>query len=308
MMNMQKQKRVAAIQDICCAGKCSLTIALPVLSSAGISCSILPTAVMSTHTGGFSDVYGRDLTEDILPIIHHWKKEGLSFDALYSGYLCSPEQIETVITAVELLGTNTSSPLLMVDPAMGDGGSLYRLCTPDMVVKMAKLCAAADIVVPNVTEAAFLLGMDFRPPPHSETYIGSLLAGLAGLCKGDIVLTGVSFTEAELGCACLERDRMAIHYLMEKRETGSYHGTGDLFASALLGGVIQGQSLISAIRLAMQFVCASIRRTRLDVEKERDGLSFEPYLPYYAKAICDGKNPGAVASKEAQTFFPNGLF
>ena len=268
MMNMQKQKRVAAIQDICCAGKCSLTIALPVLSSAGISCSILPTAVMSTHTGGFSDVYGRDLTEDILPIIHHWKKEGLSFDA----------------------------------------GSLYRLCTPDMVVKMAKLCAAADIVVPNVTEAAFLLGMDFRPPPHSETYIGSLLAGLAGLCKGDIVLTGVSFTEAELGCACLERDRMAIHYLMEKRETGSYHGTGDLFASALLGGVIQGQSLISAIRLAMQFVCASIRRTRLDVEKERDGLSFEPYLPYYAKAICDGKNPGAVASKEAQTFFPNGLF
>lgn len=287
---MPKQKRVAAIQDICCAGKCSLTIALPVLSAAGLSCSILPTSVLSTHTGGFSDVYDRDLTEDILPIVRHWKKEGLYFDALYSGYLCSPEQIETVMAVVELLGSDVPSPLLMVDPAMGDGGALYRLCTPGMVVKMAKLAAAADILVPNVTEAAFLLGMDFRPPPHSEAYVGALLNGLAGLCGGDIVLTGVSMTDAEIGCACLEKERREVRYLMEKREIGSYHGTGDLFASALLGGVVQGHPLIPSIRWAMQFVCASIRRTRLEAVKERDGLLFEPHLSDYAKAVFGGKN------------------
>ena len=280
------QKKAAVIQDICCAGKCSLTIALPVLSAAGVSCSILPTAVMSTHTGGFRNVHGRDLTEDILAIVRHWKREGLSFDALYSGYLYSSAQVETVKTAISLLRAAAMPPLLMVDPAMGDGGTLYRLCTPDMVEKMADLCAQADLIVPNITEAAFLLGEVYQTPPHTKPYIERLLKGLSKLCKGNIVLTGVALTSSELGCACLEGQGGAVQYVMGERKEGAYHGTGDLFASALLGGLLHGRSLEYAIHLAMALVSDAIVKTQRENGPEREGVLFEPCLADYSKALA----------------------
>ena len=300
------QKKAVVIQDICCAGKCSLTIALPVLSAAGVSCSILPTAVMSTHTGGFSSVHARDLTADILPIVHHWKREGLSFDALYSGYLYSSAQIETVRGAMELLRRAAHPPLMLVDPAMGDGGTLYRLCTPDMVAKMADLCARADLIVPNVTEAAFLVGAAYQPPPHTRSYIENLLNGLSKLCKGSIVLTGVGLTPEELGCVCLEGQNGSARYMMEQREKGAYHGTGDLFASALLGGLLNGLSLEAAVRPAMALVRDSISKTRRENGNEREGVLFEPCLEAFSRRLSAGRETN-VSRPAAESSVNQGL-
>ena len=159
--NENECKRAAAIHDLSGVGKCSLTVILPILSAAGIECAALPTAVLSTHTGGFGEVVCRDLTEDMLPIARHWRREHIGFDALYSGYLASYQQIGLVRETFGLL--RGSRTLVMVDPVMGDDGRLYSLYTPEMARGMADLCACADIIVPNLTEAAILLGRDYRP-------------------------------------------------------------------------------------------------------------------------------------------------
>lgn len=284
------QKNVVAIQDICCAGKCSLTIALPVLSAAGISCSVLPTAVFSTHTGGFSDVYSHDLTADIAPIVQHWLREEIWFDALYSGYLFSADQIETVKAVIEMfrseaLRTGKTMPRVLVDPAMGDGGKLYRLCTPDMVTKMAELCGLADLIVPNVTEAAFLLGEPQLELPHTRTYIDKLMQGLTNRFTGDIVLTGVSLSAGEIGCICRNRRDESAVYLTEDREEGAYHGTGDLFSSALLAGLLHNQPLQEAVTSAMCLVSRTIRQTVQQGAAERDGLLFESCMEDFIKSV-----------------------
>ncbi len=284
------QKNVVAIQDICCAGKCSLTIALPVLSAAGITCSVLPTAVFSTHTGGFSDVYSHDLTADILPIVQHWLREGIWFDALYSGYLFSSEQIEAVKAIMEMfrceaLRTGKTMPGVLVDPAMGDGGKLYRLCTPDMVNKMGELCGLADLIVPNVTEAAFLLGEPQLESPYSQAYIDKLMQGLTDRFTGDIVLTGVSLSAGEIGCICRNRRDKSAVYLKAGREEGAYHGTGDLFSSALLAGLLHDQPLQAAVTSAMCLVSRTIRQTARQGAAERDGLLFESCMEDFIKSV-----------------------
>ena len=284
------QKHVVAIQDICCAGKCSLTIALPLLSAAGISCSVLPTALFSTHTGGFSNVYSHDLTEDMVPIVRHWIREGLWFDAFYSGYLFSAVQIDAFKNVLDIfrreaLRSGKAMPQILVDPAMGDGGKLYRLCTPDMVTKMAELCGMADLIVPNVTEAAFILGEPQQEPPYHQAYIDMLMQGLSDRFSGDIVLTGVSLSEREIGCVCRNHRDGSVFYITEDREEGSFHGTGDLFSSALLAGLLRDQPLQNAVSSAMQLVGRTIRYTCQQGGAERDGLLFESCLADFANRI-----------------------
>jgi pyridoxine kinase len=280
---MTRQKRVAAVHDISGFGKCSLTVALPILSAAGIETSIMPTAVLSTHTGGFTGYTYHDLTDDLRPFTQHWKSLGLTFDALYSGFLGSFEQLEIVSEFFDSFKTNDN--LIVVDPAMADNGELYSLFTPDFAAGMAKLCAKAGLIVPNITEAALMLGETYHDGPYNKEYIEKLLHGLSKLGPGKVVLTGVFFDDRELGAASFDADSGEINYSFSGRIEGFYHGTGDIFASALLAGLLDGQSLAAAAQLAVDFTQGSITRTKEAGTDVRFGVNFEAGLPQFIRQL-----------------------
>ena len=173
-----EKKRVLAIHDLSGAGKCSLTVVLPVLSALGCAVSVLPTALLSTHTGGFRDPVYRDLTGDMLPWAEHWRREGACFDAVYSGFLGSAAQIEIVREIFGMFREVNPAVRIVVDPVMGDGGRLYKTYTKEMADGMARLCAAADLIVPNTTEAYYLLGEPYRAGPCGAAEAERVLRGL----------------------------------------------------------------------------------------------------------------------------------
>ena len=283
MITMRVQKRVAAIHDISGFGKCSLTVALPILSAAGIEACAMPTAVLSTHTGGFAGYTFRDLTEDLLPFAQHWKSLNLEFDALYSGYLGSFEQLEIVSKVFETFKTENN--LIMVDPVMADYGKLYPAFSPDFAKGMAKLCAKADIIVPNLTEAALLLNEEYNPGPYTKSYIEKTLKKLHGLGPKKIVLTGVSFDEKLLGAASYDSSVNAVFYAFTKRIEGFYHGTGDVFASALLSALMRGFELNQSAQIAADFTYESILRTKQAGTDLRFGVNFEESIPSLLKGL-----------------------
>lgn len=278
-----RQKRIAAIHDISGFGKCSLTVVLPVLSAAGIETSALPTAVLSTHTGGLGKCTYRDLTEDMRAYAAHWKSLNLSFDALYTGFLGSEEQIGIVSDVID--DFRTGDMLVMVDPVMADNGKLYATCTPEMARGMKRLCEKADLIVPNLTEAAFLLGEEFYDGPYDRAYIEGVLHRLSDLGPRMVVLTGVWFSPGLLGAAGLDRETGRVTYAFSPRIEGAYHGTGDLFGSALLAGLLNEMSLRDAMQLAVDFTCGSIRRTREAGTDRRYGVNFEAGLPRFMEEL-----------------------
>ena len=280
---MNQLKRVAAIHDISGVGKCSLTVALPIISAAGVECSVMPTAVLSTHTGGFEGFTFRDLTEDMRPIAEHWKKENIQFDALYSGYLGSLSQIDIVGDIFDMF--RTPETLVMVDPVMADHGELYSLFTLDHVKGMAKLCGHADVIVPNRTEAAFMLEREYKDGSMTEKEVNDLLYALAGLGAKQVVLTGVYFGSDDLGAACYDAGTKRVDYIMEKRIEGMYHGSGDVFGSFLLGALMRGRNLADATRIAVDYTCAAIRLTARDGTGPRMGVRFESVLSDYGKLL-----------------------
>ena len=271
------QKRVAAIHDISCFGKCSLTVALPILSAAGIETSVIPTAVLSTHTGGFSGFTYRDLTADILPIVSHWQTLDIQFDSIYTGFLGSFEQIDIVCEAFRRL--KNENTIILVDPVMADNGQLYKVFTQDFPAGMRKVCALADVIVPNMTEAALLLGRQYEEGPYTPDHIKAILERLSELGPKQVVLTGVYFDMENLGAAAYDRDTDTVSYAFSERIEGSYHGTGDVFASALLGALLNGQSIQQAAQLAVDFTVGSIARTRASGTDVRFGVNFEEGLP-----------------------------
>ena len=278
---MDQLKRVAAIHDISGVGKCSLTVALPIISAAGVECSAMPTAVLSTHTGGFEGFTFRDLTEDMRNIADHWKKENIRFDAFYSGYLGSLGQIDIVRDIFEMF--RTPETLIMVDPVMADNGVLYSLFTFDHVKGMAMLCGHADVIVPNRTEAAFMLEREYKDGPMSKDEVDDLLYALAGLGSKKVVLTGVHFRDDDLGAASYNAQTGQIDYVMDKRIEGMYHGTGDVFGSFLMGALMCGRNLAEATRIAVDYTCAAIRLTAEDGTGPRMGVRFESVLADYGK-------------------------
>ncbi len=275
------QKRVAAIHDISCFGKCSLTVALPIISAAGIECAGIPTAVLSTHTGGFSGYTFRDLTDDIMPVATHWKKEALTFDAVYTGYLGSVEQIDLVCRAVDTFGTNDT--LLIVDPVMADHGKLYAGFSESFPKEMVRLCAKADIITPNITEAALMTDIPYCDAPHSEEYIKDLLAALRKITSGKIVLTGVCFKEGEIGAACLEGDK--LEYIFTPHVNAAYHGTGDIFTSTLTCGILNGKSLSESALIAAKFTAGCIKLTKEEYPEMKYGVNFEAQIPNLLKLL-----------------------
>ena len=273
-------KRIVSIQDISCLGKCSLTVALPIISAVGVECSIVPTAVLSTHTM-FQNFTCKDLTDQIGPIADHWKSENIVFDAIYTGYLASKEQIGDVCAFFDTFKTKDN--LIVVDPVMADNGKLYPAFGPDFPAEMAKVCAKADIILPNITEACLLTGAKYRTE-YGEAYIRDLLERLLELGCRTAVLTGVSYEPGKLGVAYLDRSGKDFSYFT-RRCPQSFHGTGDLYSSTVLGGVMRGLDLGDALALAADFVVACIEASASSTEPRWYGVEFESQIPFLCRML-----------------------
>ncbi len=266
--------KVLTIQDVSCVGQCSLTVALPIISACSIETAILPSAVLSTHTGGFTGYTFRDLTDDMPAIAAHWVKEGISFDAVYTGYLGSARQIDAVLSICKSCLKQPGK--LIVDPAMADNGKLYPGFDASFVEQMRRLCAASDILLPNLTEAALLTGMDYRADGYDEAYVLKLCEKLCVLGAKCIVLTGVSYDAKKLGVCVYENG--TAHYYFHDRLSGGSHGTGDVYASAFTGALMCGKSLLDAAKIAADFTVECIRITKQD-PSHWYGVKFEKVLP-----------------------------
>ena len=266
-------KKVLTIQDISCVGQCSLTVALPILSACGLETCILPSAVLSTHTAGFTGFTVRDLAEDIPAIHHHWQKEGIRFDAIYTGYLGSIGQIDDVKAIMDTMLTENG--VRIVDPAMGDNGKLYPAFDLAYAEAMKRLCFTADIILPNITEACYLTGMEYKET-YDRAYIDSLLEKLTANGAKTIVLTGVSYTAGKTGVVVLENG-VYSYYEHDKFEKGS-HGTGDVYASAFVGAYLNGRTAPEAARIAADYTFKCIEITVQDPDHWY-GVKFELPLP-----------------------------
>ncbi len=273
--------RVLAINDISCVGKCSLTVALPIISASGVTCDILPTAILSTHTGGFTGYTFRDLSEDIPAILEHWKSLGLKYDIIISGYLGSIEQVD-MVRAIRRDFLKEGG-LMIVDPVMGDNGKLYVHFDAAFVEKMKELCRDADVIVPNVTEARALCGHDLSA---ADGDCPALLRELGALCPRPSV-TGCDEREGDKTmCAVYytRKDGTTARFATEKIE-GSFHGAGDVYASALVGCLARGVGMDDAVRIAATFTADSIRQTALDKTEARYGLNSESRMYAYLQAL-----------------------
>ena len=283
-------KRIVTIQDVSCVGKCSLTVALPIISAMGVETAIIPTAVLSTHTM-FQGFTFRDLTSDINPIMEHWKKEGFTFDAIYTGYLGSFEQIDLMHSLFEQFGKRS---LKIVDPCMADNGKLYPGFTPQFAKKMAGLCADADIIVPNLTEASFLLDIPYVGSGYDEAYIIDLLKKLAALGAREVVLKGIEFAtdqktligvKGKIGIASYNSETGKISWYFHRKMRQSFHGTGDIFASVMTGALMRGLSLEKSYALAGEFVVESIKKTLAHVDHNNYGVDFESAFPMLIRRL-----------------------
>ncbi len=274
-------KRIVTVQDISCVGKCSLTVALPIISAMGIEAAIIPTAVLSTHTM-FSGFTVKDLTDQIKPITDHWKKEGITFDAMYTGYLGSFEQIDLMKEMADDFCKDGG--LLFVDPAMADNGKLYPAFDEAFAKYMATLCAKADIIVPNITEACFMLGEEYKEK-YDESYVKELLKKLTALGAKIAILTGVSFEEGTTGVMGYDSVNNEYYHYTHKKQKRSYHGTGDIFSSTCLGGIVRGLSWKDAARIAADYTSESIRLTIEDPKGNDYGVNFEEAVPYLLESL-----------------------
>ena len=269
--------KVLTIQDISCVGQCSLTVALPILSAAGAETCILPTAVLSTHTGGFTGYTFRDLTEDIPGIAAHWKQEGIAFDAVYTGYLGSIRQIGMVQDIFAQL--RKPDARTFVDPAMADNGKLYSNFNMPYVHAMKPLCFGADVILPNLTEACLLTDMPYRESPDKD-YITEILDRLEAAGSRTVILTGISYTPASTGVIVVENGERC--YYEHKRLERTCHGTGDVYAAAFVGAFLRGKSALASARLAADFTVRCIENTD---ESHWYGVRFETALPYLLELL-----------------------
>ncbi len=268
--------RVLAINDISCVGRCSLTVTLPVVSACGVECNVLPTAILSTHTGGFSNYVFEDLTSQIPDILRHWESLGLKFDIICSGYLGNEQQLQTVLQIKKRFLADKG--IFVVDPVMGDGGKLYTGFSESFVDGMSELCKNADFVLPNVTEACLLAKL---PYPLTTDTAPLALERLKTLCKNPII-TGVT-----------DRDSISVFYTDEEKVQrythenveGFFCGAGDVFTSAFVGCIARGKTKDRAIRLASDFTAAAIRRSAKEVTEKRYGLNFEAEIFSFLKNL-----------------------
>lgn len=270
-------KRIVTVQDISCVGKCSLTVALPIISAMGTEAAVLPTAVLSTHTM-FKGFTFCDLTDEIEPIVAHWKKENMDFDAVYTGYLGSARQIALTKDLIsKFKGANT---LVLVDPAMADGGRMYTGFEKSFALEMATLCSVADIIVPNLTEASFMLGEEYVAEGYDEEYIKDMLKKLTSLGCKTAVITGISFEKDKLGVMSYDSESGEYFSYFRERIPESFHGTGDIFASTFLGALMRERSIGDSLKIATDFTVECIKATLGNPQERKYGVNFEEEIPY----------------------------
>lgn len=263
-------KRILTIQDISCVGQCSMTVALPILSACGHETCILPTAVLSTHTGGFGRPAVVYLDDHLSDIWYHWKNNGIRFDAILIGYLGS----EAAVSVAEEIVDQLLEPggVTIVDPAFGDHGKIYSGLSESYALAMRRLCSRADVIIPNVTEAAFFAGLPYQEI-LDPSYVSSLLNSLECPC---VVMTGVGFLDGETGVVISEGGKRS-HYAHRKLGK-SYHGTGDMFAACFTGALLQGKTKAESAKIAADFVSRSIENTAHS-PAHWYGVKFETALP-----------------------------
>lgn len=278
-------KRILTIQDISCVGKCSVTAALPILSAMGMETVILPTAILSTHTA-FSDYKFLDLTGQMQNIAEHWEQQGITFDAIYTGYLGSVEQVAIVEEIIARFGN--SETCVFVDPVLGDFGKLYSGFSDDFPLHMKRLCRDADVIVPNMTEAACLLGIPYAGEGYDEGYVRDILQKLSAFGAKMVILTGVSFADSEVGFMGYDAYRNQYFSYFHKRFPQQFHGTGDVFASTCVGGLLRGMSLEQAARLAEDFTLESIRAAVQANDPRWYGVHYETAFPYLFRRLYPG--------------------
>ena len=270
-------KRIITIQDISCVGRCSLTVALPIISAAGVECGVLPTAVLSTHTA-FDKFTFCDLTDEIEPISKTFSDLGLDFDCIYTGYLGSFRQLALVD---DFISTHKKeNTLVVIDPAMADNGVLYKGFTPEFAKAMANLVRHADLVIPNLTEACFMLDVPYTEE-YDEDYIKDILVRLTKLGAKCAALTGITFDNKTLGAYSYDSETGKFFYYANNYLPVRYHGTGDIFASAAVGSLMRGQSVENALAVAVDYTHECIRLTMEDEDRRTYGVNFEEAIPYY---------------------------
>ena len=278
------QKRAIAVHDISCVGRCSLTVALPILSAAGLNTAIIPTALLSTHTGEFVGYTHLDLSSQLRPVGDHLSTLGLHYDTFYSGYLANGAQVDQVLYLIDqLCDTNTH---IFVDPAFGDHGRMYSLMDESMPRQMRRLVSRARTIVPNMTEASFLLDEPYPGADAGEEIISDFCRRLLALGPENVVVTDVNFRKGETGIAILRRGMEKPLYLFHQRFEGIFHGTGDIFASFLLGALMNNQPLEKAAQTALDLTRAAIVETLKDGEPLRYGMQFEKVLPLFWQRIA----------------------
>lgn len=271
--------RVAAIHDMSGFGRCSLTVAIPVLSAMGVQCCPLPTAYLSTHTGGFDGYTFLDMTGEMPRIAAHWASLGITFDAVYTGFMGSEAQMDMTADFIRTFRCDRST-LFVCDPVMGDHGKIYKTYTPEMCAGMKRLAARADVIVPNLTEAAVLLGEDygFSAQPRDEAGCRAVTERLSMDGARSVVLTGVTAKKGEIGACVFDRESGRTEFLYDRFVGKEFHGTGDLFASVLTGALVRGRPLCEAVRLSEIFVRECAAHTLPQRIPAREGVDFEPVL------------------------------
>lgn len=278
---MKKQNRAVLINDMSCLGRCSLTAAMPIISACGIESVPLPTGIFSAHTE-FEGFVKEDLTDDISKISNHWKSLGERFDCIYSGYLASCKQAESVKRF--LLDFKKSDTLYIADPVMGDNGVFYKGIDDSFISEMRFLCSLADIIVPNVTEACMLTGMEITEN-YDMSFIKELLISLRNLTAARIVVTGVDFDDGQIGCAVYDSLMGRANMFFTPKSEGRFPGTGDVFASALTAAVMNGKNFFDAVQIAMGFTCKCVETT-LETDTDRKyGLCFESEIKNLIKSV-----------------------
>lgn len=276
-------KRIVTIQDISCVGKCSLTVALPIISAMGIETAVIPTAVLSTHTA-FKNFTYRDLTGDLPKIAKHWKQEKFDFDGIYTGYLGSIEQIDILKEFFKQF--KTPDNFIFIDPVMADNGKLYAGFDANFVKEMKKLCKMADIIVPNLTEASYMLEKEYKEI-YSEQEIKDILIELSNLGPKYVVLTGVSFKDNKLGVMSYNKETNKFFTYFKEKVPAKYHGTGDIFASTLVGAITNRNTLEEGLKIAVDYVWETINDTYKTNKKDAYGVNFETKIPYLINRISN---------------------
>lgn len=272
-------KKVLTIQDVSCVGQCSLTVALPIISACGMETCILPSAILSTHTGGFKGFTFRDLTDDMPSIQKHWISEGIKFDAIYTGYLGSIKQVAYVKNILDTMGNENS--MKIVDPAFADNGKLYSIFNDEYVNAMKTLIPSADVLIPNVSEACFLSNTEYKET-YDEEYINLLFNKLANLGAKTIVLTGVSYTPETTGVAVYENGK--VEYYQHEKISKGCHGTGDVYASAFTGALMNDFSVFDSAKIGADYTLQCIKNTLGD-STHWYGVKFETAIPYLLKLL-----------------------